>query len=67
MLQSLNKDQDEAKEQQRIVAIEEAEATRESDKAKQLADEQEKFCSDAQKQLDDTLEQVKLLKKEHLQ
>ena len=31
-----------------------------------LADEQERFCADAQKQLDETLEKVKLLKKEHL-
>jgi|JI61114C2RNA_FD_contig_81_621081_length_7651_multi_2_in_0_out_0_6 hypothetical protein len=38
LLQSLTKDQNEAQEQQRIVAVEEAEATRESDKAKQLAD-----------------------------
>ena len=38
MLESLNKDQADAKEQQAMVAEEEAKATLESEKAKNLAD-----------------------------
>lgn len=49
LLQSLTKDQAEAQEHQKLVSIEEEEATLESQKAQELADTQERFCADAQK------------------
>ena len=63
---NIERDQEDAKNQQAIVGEEEQKATIESNKAKNLADEAEKQCSDAQKQLDETLEKVKQLKKDHL-
>jgi hypothetical protein len=65
-MESLERDQLDAKQQQQVVAEEEEKATIESNKAKALAEEAEKQCSDAQRSLDETLEKVKELKKEHL-
>jgi hypothetical protein len=51
-MESLERDQLDAKQQQQVVAEEEEKATIESNKAKALAEEAEKQCSDAQKSLD---------------
>ena len=48
----IERDQEDAKNQQAVVAEEEEKATIESNKAKALADEAEKQCSDAQRSLD---------------
>ena len=49
---NIERDQEEAKTQQAIVAEEEEKATIQSNKAKSLAEEAEKQCADAQKELD---------------
>ncbi|KAL4427402.1 hypothetical protein ABPG74_009674 [Tetrahymena malaccensis] len=66
MMEKLSVDKADADATQKVVAVEEAQATQQAAEATKLAEEAEAAVADANRQLAETLAEVQKLKKEHL-
>jgi len=66
MMAKLSVDKAEADATQKVVAVQEAEATKQEQEARRLAAEAEAAVADANRSLELTLAEVSKLKKEHL-
>ncbi len=66
MMVKLSVDKAEADATQKVVAVQEAEATKQEQEARKLANEAEAAVAEANISLQNTLDEVKKLKKEHL-